>query len=86
VLSENAGNVFHICSVLKSTYWRTCSFFACSVSIAARFINCSRSSKYLESSLGLELLKVGTERSLRVGIVYVVMAAIVGIGGRLGGI
>ena len=47
----------------------------------ARFINCSRSSKYLESSLGLELSKVGAAHSLCIGMVYdVAIVTVVDIG------
>jgi hypothetical protein len=46
-------------------------------------MSCSRSSKYRKSSLGLELLKVGAVRSLRIGIVYVL--AIGAIDARGGG-
>ena len=47
----------------------------------AHLINCSRSSKYLESSLGLELLKVGAVHSLHIGMVYdVAIVTVVDIG------
>ena len=63
-----SGKVFHICSVLTSTYFRTCFFISAWLVMLVRVMRVSRSSKNQGSLHGLELLNVGAAHSLCIGI------------------
>src|SRR5271155_2763195 len=78
----NSGKLFQICSVSKSAYRTTCFFMSSSSVIWARSSSCSKSSKNLGSSQGLEVLNLGAACSLRIGIG--IGCAISGIGMKSG--
>src|SRR5271155_2845553 len=78
----NSGKLFQICSVSKSVYRTTCFFMLSSSVMWARASSCSKSSKNLGSSWGLEVLNLGAARSLRISIG--IEFAISGIGMKSG--
>src|SRR5271155_3191268 len=78
----NLGKLFQICSVSKSVYRTTCFFMSSSSVIWARSSSCSKSSKNLRSSRGLEVSNLGAAHSLRIGIG--IGCAISGIGMKSG--
>ena len=63
-----SGKVFHICSVLMSTYFRACFFISAWLVMLVHVMRVSRSLKNQGSSRGLELSNVGVACLLCIGI------------------